>query len=55
MPFRSSLLGFSCTAMQGPAVSQLPSTGAEIAEPLFHQEKATLENAEKCTGIVKPL
>ena len=36
------------------AVSQLPSTGAEIAEWLFHQEKATLENAEKCTGIMKP-
>jgi len=37
------------------AVSQLPYTGAEIAEWLFHQEKATLENAEKRTGIVKPL
>jgi len=37
------------------AVSQLPYTGAEIAEWLFHQEKATLENPEKCTGIVKPL
>jgi len=37
------------------AVSQLPYTGAEIAEWLFHQEKAILENAEKCTGIVKPL
>jgi len=32
----------------------LPYTGAEIAERLFHQEKATFENAEKCTGIVKP-
>jgi hypothetical protein len=31
------------------AVSQLPYTGAEIAEWLFHQEKATLENAGKCT------
>ena len=37
------------------AVSQLPYTGAEIAEWLFNQEKATLENAENCTGIVKPL
>jgi hypothetical protein len=31
------------------AVSQLPYTGTEIAEWLFHQEKATLENAGKCT------
>ena len=37
------------------AVPQLPYTGAEIAEWLFHPEKATLENAAKCTGIVKPL
>jgi len=37
------------------AISQLPPTGAETAEWLFHQEKATLENAEKCTGIVNPL
>jgi len=37
------------------AVSELPYTGAEIAEWLFNQEKATLENAEKCAGIVKPL
>jgi hypothetical protein len=31
------------------AFSQLPYTGASIAEWLFHQEKATLEDAEKCT------
>jgi len=37
------------------AVSQLRYPGAEIAEWLFRQEKATLENAEKGTGIVKPL
>jgi len=42
-------------ASTATAVSQLPYNGAEIAERLFHQEKATLENAEKCTGIVKPL
>jgi hypothetical protein len=31
------------------AVSQLPYTGSEIAEWLFHQEKATLEDAGKGT------
>jgi hypothetical protein len=31
------------------AVSQLPCTGARIAERLFHQEKATLEDAGKGT------
>jgi hypothetical protein len=31
------------------AASQLPYTGAEIAEWLFHQEKATLEDAGKGT------
>jgi len=37
------------------AVSQLPYTGAATAMWLFHQEKATFENAGKCTLIVKPL
>jgi len=37
------------------AVSQLLHTGAATAKWLFHQEKATSENAGKCTLIVKPL
>jgi hypothetical protein len=35
--------------LRATAVSQLPYTRAETAEWLFHQEKATLENAGKCT------
>jgi dipeptidyl-peptidase 4 len=37
------------------AVSQLPYPGANIAEWLFHQEKAAPEEAGKLTWIVKPL
>jgi len=37
------------------AVSQLLYTRAATAKWLFHQEKATIENAGKCTFIVKPL
>jgi hypothetical protein len=45
----------SLTRRLATAISQLPYTGAKIAEWLFHQEKATLEDAGKGTCIVKPL
>jgi hypothetical protein len=44
--------GAGCKAVYATtstAVSQLPYTGAKIAEWLFHQEKATLEDAGKGT------